>query len=220
MKQKLKSILNFFTKWFKQYEISWLDNSPLVLQYENKTNEDKTAIIFGFNEFANEDCYGNKGIKVTNLQVGVDNPKGYARAFYQSANKPFDIGKMRVMSPNLLEKYKNLIFTRKKCDANGIEYTVPYRMSSYYDKAQVQQDIIDMDFMLQGRKISIDASTYIDFKLLANTRLVLLIFPKKSLTCGYFGIKINLKMHDKSVVNEVENINLKNYSIYSNHKFQ
>jgi hypothetical protein len=206
MKKTIKSILNFFTKWFKQYEISWLDNSPLVLQYENKTNEDKTAIIFGFNEFANEDCYGNKGIEVKNLQVGVDNPKGYARAFYQSANKPFDIGKIRVMSPILLEKYKNLIFTRKKCDANGTEYTVPYRMFSYYDKAQVQQDIIDMDFMLRGHKISIDASTYIEFKLLANTRLVLLIFPKKSLTCGYFGIKINLKMHDKSVVNEVENI--------------
>ena len=206
MKKTIKSILNFFTKWFKQYEISWLDDSPLVLQYENKTNEDKTAIIFGFNEFANEDCYGNKGIEVKNLQVGVDNPKGYARAFYQSANKPFDIGKMRVMSPILLEKYKNLVFTRKKCDANGIEYTVPYRMFSYYDTAQVQQDIIDMDFMLQGRKISIDASTYIEFKLLANTRLVLLIFPKKSLTCGYFGINRNLKMHNKSVVNEVESI--------------
>jgi len=213
MKQKLKSILNFFTKWFKQYEISWLD-SPLVLQYENKTNEDKTAIIFGFNEFANEDCYGNKGIEVKNLQVGVANPKGYSRAFYQSANKPFDIGKMRVMSPILLEKYKNLVFTRKKCDANGTVYSIPYGMFSHYDTAQVQQDIIDMDFMLQGRKISIDASTYIEFKLLANTRLVLLIYPKKSLTCGYFGINRNLKMHDKSVVNEVENIKNKSFNIF------
>jgi len=204
MKQTLKSILNFFTKFFKQYEISWLDLNPIVLQYENKTNEDKTAIIFGFNHYANEDNFGNKGIEVKNLQVGIDNPKGYERALYQSANKGFGIGKIRVQSKVLFDKYKNLLLTYKKNDANGIEYTICYRVYySYFDMAQVQKDIIDMNFMLRGSEISIDGSTYFEFKLLAFTELVFLIFPTKSLNCGYFSINKNLKMHENSVVKPI-----------------
>ena len=35
MKQILTSILNFFTKFIKKYEISWLDY-PIILQYGAK----------------------------------------------------------------------------------------------------------------------------------------------------------------------------------------
>ena len=35
----------------------------------------------------------------------------------------------------------------------------------YYDIGQVQKDVIDMNFMLKGSKISIDGSTYFEFKL-------------------------------------------------------
>ena len=202
MKQTLKSILNFFTKFFKQYEISWLDY-PIILQYENKTNEDKTAIIFGFNDYSNADGFGNKGIKVTNLQIGVDNPFSYARTLNQSTNKPFKIGKIRVQSTVLFDKYKELILTYKKTDANGCMYTIPYRVYSYFDREQVQKDIIDMNFMLKGSKISIDGSTYFEFKLLAFTQLFFLIFPTKSLNCGYFSINKNLKMHENSVVKPI-----------------
>ena len=202
MKQTLKSILNFFTKWFKQYEISWLDY-PIILQYENKTNEDKTAIIFGFNDYSNADGFGNKGIKVTNLQIGVDNPNSYLRTLNQSSNKPFKIGIIRVQSKVLVDKYKELIQTYKKTNANGCMYTIPYRVYSYFDWEQVHKDIIDMNFMFQGRKISIDGSTYFEFKLLAFTELFFTIFPTKSMTCGYFSIKENQKMHENSVVKQI-----------------
>jgi hypothetical protein len=203
MKQTLKSILNFFTKFFKQYEISWLE-CPIILQYENKTNEDKNAIIFGFNDYSNADGFGNKGIKVTNLQIGVDNPLSYARTLNQSTNKPFKIGKIRVQSTVLFDKYKDLLLTYKKNDANGMQYTIPYRVYyGYVDMAQVQKNFIDMNFMLKGSKISIDGSTYFEFKLLAFTELVFTIFPTKSITCGYFSIKENLKMHENSVVKPI-----------------
>lgn len=205
MKQKLKSILNFFTKWFRQYEISWLDY-PIILQYENKTNEDKTAIIFGFNDYSNADGFGNKGIKVTNLQIGVDHPNSYGRTLNQSSNKPFKIGKIRVQSKVLFDKYKDLVLTFKENDANGLMYTIPYRVYyTYFNKDQVQKDIIDMNFMLQGRKISIDGSTYFEFKLLAFTELFFTIFPTKSINCGYFSIKENLKRHENSVVKQIIN---------------
>jgi hypothetical protein len=205
MKQKLKSILNFFTKFFKQYEISWLDY-PIILRYENKTNEDKTAIIFGFNDYSNADCFGNKDIEVTNLQIRVDNPLSYARTLNQSANKPFKIGKIRVQSTVLFDKYKDLLLTYKKTDANGIGYTIPYRVYyAYFDISQVRENIIDMNFMLKGNKISIDGSTYFEFKLLAFTKLVFTIFPTKSITCGYFSIKKNLKIHENSVVKQIIN---------------
>ena len=205
MKQILTSILNFFTKFIKKYEISWLDY-PIILQYENKTNEDKTAIIFGFNDYLTADGFGNKGIKVTNLQIGIDNPLSYARTINQSTNKPFNIGKIRVQSLVLFDKYKDLLLTYKKTDANGMEYTIPYPVYyGYYDIGQAQKDIIDMDFMLKGNKISIDGSTYFEFKLLAFTELVFTIFPTKSITCGYFSIKKNLKIHENSVVKPIIN---------------
>ena len=205
MKQILTSILNFFTKFIKKYEISWLDY-PIILQYENKTNEDKTAIIFGFNDYLTADGFGNKGIKVTNLQIGIDNPLSYARTINQSTNKPFNIGKIRVQSLVLFDKYKDLLLTYKKTDANGMEYTIPYPVYyGYYDIGQAQKDIIDMDFMLKVNKISIDGSTYFEFKLLAFTELVFTIFPTKSITCGYFSIKKNLKMHENSVVKPIIN---------------
>jgi len=205
MKQTLKSILNYFTKFFKKYEISWLDY-PIILQYENKTNEDKTAIIFGFNDYSNADSFGNKDIEVTNLQIGVGNPLSYARTLNQSTNKPFKIGKIRVHSKFLFDKYKDLLLTYKKNDANGMQYTIPYRVYyGYVDMAQVEKDIIDMNFMLKGSKISIDGSTHFEFKLLACTKLVFSFFPIKSLNCGYFSINKNLKMHENSVVKPIIN---------------
>jgi len=82
-------------------------------------------------------------------------------------------------------------------------YTIPYRVYSYFDWEQVHKDIIDMNFMFQGRKISIDGSTYFEFKLLAFTELFFTIFPTKSMTCGYFSIKENQKMHENSVVKQI-----------------
>ena len=83
-------------------------------------------------------------------------------------------------------------------------YTIPYTVYyGYYGAKEVRQDIIDMNFMSQGRKISIDGSTYFEFKLLAFTELAFTIYPTKSIICGYFSIKENLKMHENSVVEPI-----------------
>jgi len=199
MKIKIKNILNFFTKFFKQYEIICKDNNPIVLQYENKTNEDKDAIMFGFNEYFSEDNFGNKGIDITNLQVGGNNTKGYEMALYQSAYKPYDILTIKVISDEpLTAKYKDLMFVYNKKDANGIEYTSPFNLFNYYDNLQVQQDMIEMNF--SGKGINIDCRSFIKFKLLANTKLIFIIFPTKSIFCNYFEIKKILKENRNSVI--------------------
>ena len=102
---KTKQILNFFTKYFKTYEIS-LTADPLAFQYTNKTDVDKRAVIFGCNMFLTAKNYGNDdGVGVLNIQTG-DGEVGYAMTLSQSAFEPFKIKKIRIQGTALIDNYK------------------------------------------------------------------------------------------------------------------
>ena len=76
-------------------------------------------------------------------------------------------------------------------DANGKGYSSPLHTHLFRGIYQ-QKDIIEMD--LTDHPKTINSKTNINFKLLANTLLVIHIFPEKLVVGGYFKIKKLLKM--------------------------
>jgi len=199
--QKIKEVLsqaaNFFTKYFKKYEVRSLGD-PIVLMYKNNTNEDKDAILFGFNDYLQDDNFGNKGIEIQNLQV--PNPNGYQRVINSSGNKSFSVDKFRVQSSDIPTKYaridgdakSGLVLTVHITNPNGKEYTFPIQSHIYLDKNQLQKGIIDIN-----KELTIDGDTYIHFKLRAYSYLVFSFFPRKSNYLGYFDMKKYIKQMDK-----------------------
>jgi hypothetical protein len=141
-------------------------SDPYVIQYENTTGGDLTAIIFGYNDYFGAANYGNPaGITVTNLQGGT-----YGRLIAQSNNKFFKIGKWRFQSVDPAQLQQTLQVTH--VDANGKLYITPVNLSIMRDAYQQQADIIDVSKM-----VTVDGNTFITFTLKANATLVISMFP-------------------------------------------
>lgn len=142
-------------------------SDPYVIQYENNTAGDLTAVMFGYNDFFFDNPqFGNPvGITISNLQGG-----SYARLIAQSNNKFFKIGKWRFQSatPSQLQQTLNLTHY----DGNGKQYTTPLNLSIMRDAYQFQSDIIDIT-----KPMTIDGNSQINFVLKASAVLVISIFP-------------------------------------------
>ncbi len=137
-----------------------------MLQYENTTAGDLTAILYGYNDYFGAVNYGNPvGITITNLQGGT-----YGRLIAQSNNKFFKIGKWRFQSstPAQLQQTLNLVHV----DGNGKQYSTPLNLSIMRDAYQQQPDIIDVT-----KPVTVDGNTFITFTLKANAILVVSMFP-------------------------------------------
>lgn len=146
-------------------------SDPYVIQYENTTAGDLTAIIFGYNDYFGAANYGNPaGITITNLQGGT-----YGRLIAQSNNKFFKIGKWRFQSATSAQLQQTLqIF---HVDANGKQYSSPMNLSIMRDAYQQQSDILDVT-----KPVTIDGNSYITFTLKANAILVISMFPVQVLS--------------------------------------
>lgn len=141
-------------------------SDPYVIQYENTTAGDLTAILFGYNDFFGAANFGNPvGITITNLQGGT-----YGRLLAQSNNKFFKIGKWRFQSATSSQLQQTLQITH--VDANGKQYITPLNLSIMRDAYQQQPDIIDVT-----RPVTIDGNTFITFNLVAGATLVISMFP-------------------------------------------
>lgn len=141
-------------------------SDPYVIQYENTTLGDLTAILFGYNDYFGALNYGNPaGITITNLQGGT-----YGRLIAQSNNKFFKIGKWRFQSstPSQLQQTLSLVHV----DANGKQYSTPLNLSIMRDAYQQQSDIIDVT-----KPVTVDGNTFITFTLKASAILVISMFP-------------------------------------------
>jgi hypothetical protein len=141
-------------------------SDPYVIQYENTTGGDLTAILFGYNDYFGAANFGNPaGITITNLQGGT-----YGRLIAQSNNKFFKIGKWRFQSADAAQLQQTLQITH--VDANGKQYITPMNLSIMRDAYQQQSDIIDVT-----KPVTIDGNSFITFTLKANAVLVISMFP-------------------------------------------
>ena len=146
-------------------------SDPYVIQYENTTIGDLTAILFGYNDYFNTANFGNPvGIVVTNLQSNTGPGTGYGRLIAQSNNKNFKIGKWRFQSATVAQLQQTLQLTH--VDGNGKQYITPLNLSIMRDAYQQQSDILDVTKVL-----TIDGNTYISFTLKAGATLVISMFP-------------------------------------------
>lgn len=141
-------------------------SDPYVIQYENTTAGDLTAILFGYNDYFGAANYGNPaGITITNLQGGT-----YGRLIAQSNNKFFKIGKWRFQCDDAAQLQQTLQVTH--VDANGKQYITPVNLSIMRDAYQQQPDIIDLT-----KVVTVDGNTFITFTLKANAVLTISMFP-------------------------------------------
>lgn len=144
-------------------------SDPYVIQYQNTTTNDVTAILFGYNDYFGAFNYGNPAaVIITNLQTGTT--AGYGRMIAQSNNKFFKIGKWRFQSATSAQLQITLQLTH--VDANGKQYITPLNLSIMRDAYQQQSDIIDV-----SKPLTVDANTYIQFTLKASATFVISVFP-------------------------------------------
>ncbi len=141
-------------------------SDPYIVQYENTTVGTLTAVLYGYNDYFGAVNFGNPvGITVTNLQGGT-----YGRLIAQSNNKNFKIGRWRLQSANTNQLAQTMQLNH--VDANGKQYSVPLNLSVARDAYQQQNDVLDVTKVL-----TVDANTFITFPMLANTILVIAMYP-------------------------------------------
>lgn len=141
-------------------------SDPYVIQYEETSGANVTAILFGYNDYFGATNYGNAvTTNITNLQGGT-----YGRLIAQSNNKFFKIGKWRFQCTTASQLQQTL--TLFHVDANGKQYSTPMNLSIMRDAYQQQADIIDVT-----KVVTIDGNSYISFTLIANAVLTISMFP-------------------------------------------
>jgi hypothetical protein len=141
-------------------------SDPYVIQYDNTGLPQATAYLFGYNAYYPDPAGGNGGVVITNLQGGTS----YIGFVAQTATKPLKIGKWRFQSANLAQLSQTLTITHY--DANGKSYNTPLNLSIMRDAYQFQSDILDI-----SKTVIVDANTVISFQILANTVMVISMFP-------------------------------------------
>ena len=136
-----------------------LSNNPYVLEYENTSDKDTTAVLFGFNDYNGVENFGNpKEVVITSLQGGT-----YRRLLNQSSNKPFVIGEWKFVSSNPKQLFQNL--TENIVDANGLVAQKPFSLIDCKDIYQYSADTV----ISKWSKI-IDGNCFFTFTLKANTK--------------------------------------------------
>jgi len=142
-------------------------SDPYVISYQETTGANITAILFGYALYYPDTNGGNNPLTViTNLQGGTS----YIGFVAQTSTKPLKIGKWRFQSTNLTQLSQTLTITHY--DANGKSYSTPLNLSIMRDAYQFQSDILDV-----SKSIVVDSNTVITFLLLANTTIVISMFP-------------------------------------------
>ncbi len=144
-------------------------SAPYVIQYQNTTASDVTAIFMGFNDYAFATNNGNPtAVVITNLQGGT-----YGRLLSQSNNKNFVIGKWRfTASGSNITSQLTQTLTLNHVDANGVVTQVPINMSVLKDLFQFSTDSIDVT-----RRVTFDGNTFITFTLKASCTLAIAAYP-------------------------------------------
>lgn len=144
-------------------------SAPYVIQYQNTSASDVTAIFMGFNDYAFATNNGNPtAVVITNLQGGT-----YGRLLSQSNNKNFVIGKWRfTASGSNITSQLTQTLTLNHVDASGVVTQVPINMSVLKDLFQFSTDSIDVT-----RRVTFDGNTFLTFTLKASCTLTIAAYP-------------------------------------------
>lgn len=144
-------------------------SDPYVIQYQNTSTDDVTAVFMGFNDNFGATNYGNPtAVVLTNLQGGT-----YGRLIAQSNNKNFVVGKWRfTASGSNITSQLTQTLTLNHVDADGKNYQMPINMSVLKDLFQFSTDSIDVT-----KRVTFDGNTYMTFTLKASCTLVIAAYP-------------------------------------------
>lgn len=141
-------------------------SDPYVLQYQNTTTADVTAILFGANDYAQSSNYGNPAaVVITSLQGGT-----YGRMLNQSSTKAFKIGEFRFISSTASQLTQTL--TQNIVDANGLVAQKPLNLAVLKDIFQYSADTI-----VVKKVVTVDGNTFFTFPLKASATLVIAMYP-------------------------------------------
>lgn len=144
-------------------------SDPYIIQYENTTTDDVTAIFMGYNDNSLLTNFGNPtAVVLTNLQGG-----SYARLIAQSNSKNFVVGKWRFSASgsNIVSQLDQTLILNH-VDGNGQNYQKPINMSVMKDLFQFSTNAIDIT-----KRVTFDGNTFITFTLKASATLVLAAYP-------------------------------------------
>ena len=144
-----------------------VESDPYVIQYQNTTTADVTAVMFGFNKYAfGVTNFGNPAaVVISNLQGGT-----YAQLFAQSQNKQFKISRQRWASSTAAQLQQTITIAHS--DGNGNVRTSPLNLAVMLDSYQFQATVIDTT-----KTIVIDGNTELSFTLKASATFVISLYP-------------------------------------------
>lgn len=140
--------------------------APYVISCKNTTRKVQTCVVFGLNMYALKDNFGsNVGVKIESLTGS-----SYHHLLFQSSNKPFRLGKIRVQSVNPKNLQQSISIHSD--DASGQKYTQPMWLGQYMSAYQNHAQLLDVN-----RKIMVDANTFFTFTLQPHSEMVLDMYP-------------------------------------------
>lgn len=168
--EKVKSAFKKPNAWpFKKRYFHTDYGDPYVIQYFNKSDQLKKAILFGSNLFFGTSNFGSDSeVEVANLQGGT-----YAMLLceFMGSHKSIIASKLRFQSSSNVNLQQCIPVVR--FNATGLSYTTPLNLSIHKDQFQQQADIVETDI-----DITIAGNTHMELILQPNSILTISVYPK------------------------------------------
>jgi hypothetical protein len=172
MKFLIEKISNIFKCIFKKRLQTTFNPDPIVIKYENTTDKELDAVLFGYDEFYCHKNNGNEdGIVITSLQGGE-----YSRVLNESRKRTLEIQEWRFMSNNP----NQLMITFSKNKSKSIDYNKENREIM---NINVLKDLFHYspNTIVVKKHHSIGSNDYFTFPLKPKTILVIAMYPKEIL---------------------------------------
>lgn len=132
-----------------------------------------TTNIFGFNDNFNQPYLGlDPTFAGISRITTTGSTAPYTRIIGQSGNKPFRVGKWRVIC-NSSAELRSTVVVINKVDANGRAIQDPVVVDLFEDSFQSLHEFVD----IKKYPFEIDGNTYLSISMLPLQELALVLFP-------------------------------------------
>jgi hypothetical protein len=146
--------------------VNFKKKESFTITFENTTNGEQEAVIFGCNSNYVRENFGNS----TGVQISSDVDGGYLALLNISNATPMTIERWRFECETVKQFENELTYVQRK--NNGTVWQSPFRIAA--DPMQLQSTIRDVEHALV-----IDGNTEIRYGLLPKTTLTITMFPKE-----------------------------------------